>query len=146
MSKPCMICEKHKAPQNFTGPELIASEAWSVSHFPVVNGELAPRGRVVIETRRHIEELYSMSDFEAAELGRIILKVSKALKEVVKAEHVYVYRINDIVAHLHFHLIPRFADTPVEFKGLKITDWPDYPKANLSEVIEVSKLLYKSIN
>ncbi len=74
-------------------------------------------------------------------MGMLLQKGMTLLKNALGAEHVYFFRINDQVPHFHFHLVPRYPETPKDFWGLKIIDWPKYPKANVAEINELSELL-----
>ena len=46
-------------------------------------------------------------------IGWWCTRASRALRDVAKAEHVYAAVIGDGVRHLHVHLMPRYAGTPV---------------------------------
>ncbi len=140
----CMICQKHKNILDFTGEVILEKGGWVLTHFPFIDGQKATKGYLLIETRRHIENLTDMNAQEAAALGELICEGSQLLKFRMNAEHVYVFRINDKVPHLHFHLVPRYPNTPKEFWGFKISEWSGTPKISLDEIQEVSKFLKSS--
>ncbi len=100
-----------------------------LSHFPFVESEPATEGRLLIEPKRHIRFFEDMNVDELQAFGHVISEGEKRLKKVLKAEHVYLFRINDKVQHLHFHLVPRFADTPKEFYGPAILKWIRHGKS-----------------
>lgn len=139
----CMICEKHRDLRSFTGEPIAERDGWLLTHFPFLETEKAVKGRLVLETRRHITEFDELDEKEAAALGSLIQVGTKVLKTFLKAQHVYVFRINDKVPHLHFHLIPRFNETPKEYWGLKITDWPDSEALSLTQIVKLSDVLRK---
>lgn len=142
MSDICMICEKHPRLEDFTGEALANRGGFLLTHFPVLDGEKATRGHLLIETKRHITELTDLNFEEAAALGMLIRDGAEAIREVCGAEHVYLFRINDKVKHLHFHLVPRYAETPREVWGQKIMDWRENPnKISLYEVKILSEKL-----
>lgn len=140
----CIICQKHKNFEASTGEPIIERGGWVLTHFPFVDGQKATKGYLLIETQRHIENLTDMNAQEAASLGELICEGSQLMKFRMNAEHVYVFRINDKVGHLHFHLVPRYADTPKEFWGFKISDYPGAQKISLAEIHEVSRFLKSS--
>ena len=77
-----------------------------------------------------------MNDEEVASLGRLIRDGADLIKQKLDVEHVYCFRINDKVQHLHFHLIPRYAHTPKEFWGTNIIACTTSPKLTTLEEIQ----------
>lgn len=130
----CMVCEKHADFGRFTGEPIAERSGLVLTHFPQIDGEKAYPGHLLIETRRHITDLAQLNADEGRVLGGLISDGEKILKKYLQAEHVYLFRINDKVAHLHFHLIPRYADTPREFWGWKITEWPGAQRLALTAI------------
>jgi diadenosine tetraphosphate (Ap4A) HIT family hydrolase len=142
MSDICMICDKHSRLEDFTGLTLADRGGFLLTHFPVLDGERATRGHLLIETKRHITDLTELNFEEAAALGTLIRDGAEAIREICGAEHVYLFRINDQVKHLHFHLVPRYPQTPREVWGQKIMSWTENPnKISLSEVKLISEEL-----
>ena len=79
-------------------------EHWTINER--VNHE---RPALVIQTRRHVENLGELNSNEVNELGEI-LKVSVGrVKELPKVEQCYVLYFNEgNPGHVHLHLVPRF--------------------------------------
>lgn len=141
----CMICDKHKDFQRVTGNPILQRDGLVVAHFPVIESVPATRGHLIIEPLRHLVNPTELSDNEAAALGLLIRDGIGLLTAKLGAEHVYVVRINDKVAHFHTHLVPRFAGTPKDFWGPKIMDWAGATKIGLAEVQQLSELLRKAM-
>ncbi len=137
----CFICNKHRALAEFTGPVIREQGGLVLTHFPDIPDEKATRGHLIIEPRRHICDFSEMNDAEADALGRMIRDGSALIRKHVGAEHVYLYRINDKVSHLHFHLIPRYPNTPREFWGLNIMKYEVSPKIKLAEIVALAKAM-----
>lgn len=129
-----MICQKHRNVGSVTGEVIIERGGLVLTHFPQLENDLATRGHLLLEPRRHITEIFDMNDAEAAALGGIIRDAARVMKATLECEHVYVYRINDKVAHLHFHLIPRYSGTPKEYWGTRIMEYPNARKIPLADV------------
>lgn len=119
----CVICQKHENFNLFTGPVLCEKSGMTLTHYPHMNEEKAVKGHLLIEPNRHILTPEEMTQDESHALGELIALGEKLIKQKLGAEHVYVFRINDKVPHLHFHLIPRYPQTPREFWGLKISEY-----------------------
>jgi histidine triad (HIT) family protein len=87
-----------------------------------------------VEPRRHTPGLADLTDAEARAVGWWSMRASKALREVVGAEHVYAAVIGDGVPHLHVHLKPRYPGTPREFWWDRLDEWPDARRGDLAEI------------
>ncbi len=139
-----MVCDKHKNFEMSTGRPIMETPEYFVSHYPVVNREMALRGHLLIEPKRHVVDAAELSDGEAQGLGLLIRDSIKLLTKELGAEHAYVFRINDKVPHFHVHIVPRFSGTPKESWGHKITEWPGAVKLDLPGVQAVSGRLRKN--
>jgi histidine triad (HIT) family protein len=90
---------------------------------------------LVAEPRRHAAELADLTDLEARALGLLVSRLARALNEVAGAEHVYSFVLGDgQLAHLHVVLAPRYADTPRQYWGVRLREWPDTPRVGEDEM------------
>ncbi|TQR29476.1 hypothetical protein C7Y47_17830 [Lysinibacillus sphaericus] len=75
---------------------------------------------------------------EAKAFGVIMARVSKAIMECEKTEHIYSLASGNSVPHLHMHLVPRYPNTPKQFWGPNdVYDWEDAPMGDNSEVVKL---------
>lgn len=137
----CFICQKQKNPRDFFGEIIAADGGLVLTHFPKMGDENPTRGHLLIEPERHICDFSELSDNETRALGGLIKNGVSVIKTELGAEHVYMFRINDKVAHLHIHLVPRYEGTPKEFWGPKIMEWPERKTVPLEEVYLIAKKL-----
>jgi diadenosine tetraphosphate (Ap4A) HIT family hydrolase len=79
-------------------------------------------GWLVVLPRRHVESLAALEQAEAAELGGLLHAVSAALVEVCGCVKTYVLLLAEAEGfpHVHFHVVPRAADLPAEYRGARI--------------------------
>ena len=70
------------------------------------------RGYVVLKPMRHVHELADLDADEAATLGPALRKVTAAMREALQPERICICSFAETVHHLHFHLIPRYAEMP----------------------------------
>ena len=70
------------------------------------------RGYLVLKPRRHVHELADLDAEEAATLGPVIIKLHAAMRRALQPDRIYVLSTAETVHHLHFHLLPRYADMP----------------------------------
>lgn len=92
---------------------------WSDERF-VVAGFADPsplRGYVVVQSRRHVRGLYDLDAAEAAALGPLLIRLQRAQKSALGAEHAYAFVLGDRVHHFHAHVVPQFPDTPPHLRG-----------------------------
>jgi histidine triad (HIT) family protein len=136
----CFICAKHADPA-MDALVLAADEHVVVSHLPLVTPageqERVYLGYLFVEARRHVPELGDLSDDEAAAFGRHAARASRALQQAGGAEHVYAAVIGHGIAHVHLHLIPRYAGTPREYWWTRVDEWPDAPRGGRDEIEQV---------
>jgi diadenosine tetraphosphate (Ap4A) HIT family hydrolase len=101
------------------------------SHAHIAEGQTKTYlGWLVVESRRHIPGLAELTDDEGQATGLLVARLSRALKAVSGAEHVYALVIGHGVPHLHIHLLPRYPGTPAEYWGMRLDQWPEAPRGD----------------
>ncbi|MFD1739622.1 HIT family protein [Bacillus salitolerans] len=139
MTESCFICDKHRGNINTAGIMIYEDEYVFVGHIDR-GGKPNYIGHIMIDLKRHIPTLAEMTMEEAKVLGVVMARVSKALKETEKAEHVYALVSGNSVPHLHVHLVARYPNTPEEYWGpMEVYDWADAPMGSNDEVIKICK-------
>ena len=91
------------------------TDYWDVVHKSVTT---LP-GWLILVSRRHVGAIDELTTAEAEELGGLIHRTSRALKQVVLCEKTYVAQFAEHPnhPHVHFHIVPRMADIPEDHKG-----------------------------
>ena len=104
----CIACANNK----FIGAlppreEILVTGNWRVAH---AFGTSLPGWLVVLPTR-HVTALHEVPPDEAAHLGEVLQRASRALHEVVGCEKAYFVFFAEAEGfeHLHVHVIPRMA-------------------------------------
>lgn len=130
----CFICNKHAGKIETAGLVIYEDDYVYVGHIDR-NGNPNYLGHIMIDLKRHVPTLAEMTEVEAQAFGLIMAKVSRALKESEKAEHVYAFVSGDAVPHLHMHLVARYPNTPKEHWGpMDVYDWKDAPMGDNAQV------------
>ncbi len=136
----CLICTKHKEPLS---PLIYEGQHALLVHYHcTAENPKMYKGYLFVESRRHVPSYAELSEAEAAEIGTLISKAAKLLKQSLGAEHIYTFTISDLVPHLHVHIIPRYPKTPKEYwGGRKLIEWPDAPLIDSKEIQRISEEL-----
>lgn len=133
----CFICNKHTGNIETSGVTIYEDEYVYVGHIDRV-GKPNYLGHLMIDLKRHVPTLGDMNMDEAMAFGKIMARVSKALMETEKAEHIYSLVSGNSVPHLHTHLVPRYPNTPKQYWGPNdVYDWDNAPMGDNNEVIKL---------
>jgi len=104
----CFICEVNEGRQRAPGGFIYEDEYWLADH----GVSRLVRGYVVLKPKRHVHELADLLPHEAATLGVAAQRLLAAMRAALGTERIYVCSFAETVHHLHFHLLPRYADMP----------------------------------
>ncbi|KMK74967.1 HIT family protein [Alkalihalobacillus pseudalcaliphilus] len=130
----CFICNKHQGRITTASMSVYEDDFVYVGHIDR-NGQPNYLGHMMIDLKRHVPSLADMSEEEAEVFGVTLMRVSKALKEVAKAEHIYTFVAGDAVPHLHMHIVPRYPNTPRKYWGAsEVYQWEEAPIVGEEEV------------
>jgi len=116
----CLTCELVAKRDSGEAPlwdSIFRTQYWDVVHS--YNSELL--GWLVVVPRRHMEAIAEMRVAESTEFGVLLRDVSATLKEVTGCLKTYVMQFAEHSQHphVHFHVVPRMADQPIERKACK---------------------------
>lgn len=146
MCHTCVLTRRRDAGDAAPWDSIYRADYWDVAHS--FNTSLP--GWLVIIARRHMAAVDEMSEDEAVELGRLIRRVSMALRVVTGCAKTYVVQFAESPdhPHVHFHVIPRMADMPAERRGPGVFQYlldPEdrrVPEAEMNRIAaEVKRLL-----
>jgi diadenosine tetraphosphate (Ap4A) HIT family hydrolase len=117
----CKTCQLLAARDSGTAPpwdNIERTQFWDVVHS--YNTSLP--GWLVLVARRHIEAMDELTEEEAVALGQLIRRASIALKQVVDCQKTYVIQFAEHPdhPHVHFHIVPRMANMPIERRSINI--------------------------
>ncbi len=66
--------------------------------------------RVILNSHR--KEMTDLTEVERARLMKTVFVVERVLRELLEPEKINLASFGNMVPHLHWHIIPRFADDP----------------------------------
>lgn len=70
------------------------------------------RGYTIVIARRHATELYHLPDAESTGYFQDMLRMARAIDGAFSPRKMNYELLGNTVAHLHWHLFPRYADDP----------------------------------
>ena len=92
--------------------------------------------RVVWQT--HVKEMTDLSDHHRLHLMEVVFAVESVLRELLGPMKINLASLGNLVPHLHWHVVPRFADDP-HFPQ-PIWAAPQRPPPNVSREINTAAL------
>ena len=72
--------------------------------------EQSHKGRVIVAHKKHVGDMTELTDEERCDYFTDVARVSKALQEVFQPQKINYGAYGDTGHHLHFHLVPKYAD------------------------------------
>jgi histidine triad (HIT) family protein len=96
-------------------PEVLAYRDIHTAVFPSRHQQPRNRGHMLVVPTRHVGQIYDVGGDLAGPLMTTLARVAAAVKAVCSADGVSVRQNNEPhggqdVFHVHFHVIPRFAE------------------------------------
>jgi diadenosine tetraphosphate (Ap4A) HIT family hydrolase len=112
----CALCRSLDVPGR---PPLWHDDLFEVRH---IDPPWGVAGWMMIVARRHVPGPAQFTDEEARAFGPLLRHLSQKLLEVSGALRLYTAALGEAVPHLHCHLVPRYAQMPLEAKGWAVFD------------------------
>ncbi len=109
---PCVFCRIVKGELT---PGVIAFRDSQTAVFPSRGQQPRNLGHMLVVPVRHVAQIYEIGDDVAGPLMTTLSRVAAAVKIASNADGVSIRQNNDPhggqdVFHVHFHVVPRFAD------------------------------------
>jgi len=135
----CVFCE---IVAKRIDPELTVFENEQVIGQVSLLQKTGNHGHVLVIPKRHIQNIYELSEDLDAPLMSALRLVSRSTKKAFFAEGIHIRQNNETAAgqdvfHVHFHVIPRFQGDAFETKR--------YEKLDLAKRKELAERLKSAI-
>jgi diadenosine tetraphosphate (Ap4A) HIT family hydrolase len=143
LNDPCLECEI--AAGRVRPPGGIV---WRDGAF-VVHGLAGPSpvaGYLVVGSARHARGLYDLDAAEASALGPLLVRLQRAQRTTLAAEHAYLFVVGDVLRHFHAHVVPRYADTPERLRGARVLQATPGDARPLEEIEAACAALAKTLS
>lgn len=138
MSKPCIFC-------SILSGQLPSAQVYKDPDFLVIMDKYPiNRGHALVIPTKHYDTLLHMPPEEVGRLYAMVPAVAKAVVSAVGADGFNVGQnngiaANQIVPHVHVHIVPRFADDSPDGK------WPIRRVAPQEELSKLAQAIGKKI-
>jgi diadenosine tetraphosphate (Ap4A) HIT family hydrolase len=96
----CALCEKNDE-----------TMLWQDEFCRVIlaqDGDYPGLCRVILQ--RHVKEMTDLSPADQTRLFLVVMAVEAALRQVMAPDKINLASLGNVVPHLHWHVIPRYAD------------------------------------
>ncbi|MFC7620904.1 HIT family protein [Microlunatus sp. GCM10028923] len=122
----CLACTHTGADTLPDREQVVRTEHWRVAHA----FDSALPGWLVLLPTRHVTSYADLTDAAAAEVGPMLLDLSRALRTVVGCVKTYqmLFAEKEGFSHLHIHLVPRAADLAPDLLGPNIFGYLKQPR------------------
>ena len=108
MTSPCPLCAPR--PASTEHGDLV--ERLSVSSL-FLAGNQTYRGQcVLIFDPRHVARVDELSGDEWRAMADDLFRAQHAVNDVVTPDHMNIESLGNVVAHLHWHIVPRYKNDP----------------------------------
>jgi len=142
----CFICRKHRGLESIPGGAIYEDGSVYSGHAQIFEGQaVAYLGYLMLEPKRHVRGLADLNDEEAQALGRLAVRLSRALERSEHAERVYAFVLGDRLPHLHIHLVPRYPGAPPQYWGVHVDEWPEAPRGGPAEMAALCARLREAL-
>jgi histidine triad (HIT) family protein len=129
----CLVCRQVAG--DVTGGVLIDAPLVVGFHASVIPENPRPLlGYLFVSPRRHAAGLEDLDAREAAAVGVAASRLARALRGTLDLERVYSAVIGHHIAHLHVHLVPRYAGTPADLPWTEVGEWEGAPRGGGEEI------------
>jgi len=123
-------------------PEVKVLDEGLVVAFMDINP--SSRGHMLVVPKNHAENIFEIPESDLATLIKAVKKCAGAAKDVLRAEGVTILQLNgkasdQIVPHLHIHVIPRW-----ENDGLSVSTWEMKP-GDMEEIQDIARKIREHI-
>ena len=137
----CRLCEQGRPEATPHGVRFFAGEA---ADAYLVRADIQRGLSVVIWRGRHVAEPTELTDGEAAAYGTEVLRVGRALEEVLSPVKLNYDVLGNSTPHLHTHVVPRYADDPRPGWPFPFPD-PDPPPMPLERLMTDVEALRRAL-
>jgi diadenosine tetraphosphate (Ap4A) HIT family hydrolase len=114
----CPMCEmlaglkssdEYRSPHGATVTRKIADLPSAIA---ILGHDQYYRGYTLVVARTHASELFHVSERESMQYFSDMLRVARAIAAAFEPRKMNYELLGNTVAHLHWHLFPRYADDP----------------------------------
>jgi len=140
----CLFCQRMESRKELDERTVYEDEFFHVAH-QTTEEERTVLGILLVQAIRHVSDLGSLTDAEAARLGTVISTVSRALQQCTGAAWTYCFGFTEAYRHVHLVVAARYPDLPSRYVRLALADWPQAPRGGRGKVAELCRRLRQAI-
>ena len=135
----CQFCDAQRGQPPAVGGAIYEDELVYAYHW--TDEGTSYLGYLALITKRHAPDFADLTPAEAQAVGRLITRLSSALKVCTGAEKVYAEFYGEVTPHLHVLLTARYPNLPEKYWRWNVGGWPDAPRGDTDAVAELCQRL-----
>lgn len=110
----CSVIERFQHNENYQSPsgEVIRKICELPSAIAILDNDQYYPGYTLVVAKTHATELYHLPENESTQFCQDMSRVAKAVDAVFKPQKMNYELLGNTVAHLHWHLFPRYEWDP----------------------------------
>ncbi|MBI5654964.1 HIT family protein [Candidatus Uhrbacteria bacterium] len=118
----CLACDVNAGRIQVPGGFIHRDDKWVVDHIVGMKpGEPIPlKGFLIICPSRHVERIDELTPWEMSAFSTLLRDVTRAVGLTLKPQKIYVCSFGEAVKHVHWYVIPRYAEMPAS--GIDVLD------------------------
>jgi histidine triad (HIT) family protein len=139
MARPCLFCSIVSAKL----PAIIIYD--DDNHIALMDKYPLSLGHALVIPKLHHANLLSMTPYQFGSLYSVVYMISKAITSAVNADGFSIGQnngraANQIIPHVHVHIVPRFANDSQEGK------WPSRTVGDLEQMAQTAQKIQSALN
>ena len=103
------------------------------------------RGYCLLVSKHHVRELFELSSDQLNHLVQALAASERAIWLACDPDKMNVKSVGNVVSHLHWHIQPRYWDSPEGLKAMTNADAPKRP-LSLTEAAELANAIRRSLH
>ena len=140
----CPICRTYGSQHLFGNPLSILIHDFGDCALYLHENQLW-RGYCLLASKHHVRELFELSDDQLKQLILALSASELAIWRACKPDKMNVKSVGNVVSHLHWHIQPRYWDSPEGLKAMTNADAPKQP-LTLAQATELAEAIARQLH
>ena len=133
------MCHTYGTPSLFSNPLNILIHDFGDSALYLHDNQYW-RGYCLLVSKHHVRELFELTRGQLNDLVQALAASEQAIWKACKPDKMNVKSVGNVISHLHWHIQPRYWDSPEGLKAMTNAEAPKQP-LSLAEATELANAI-----